>query len=113
MKKIIRLFYLLVLIFPVTPAFSQKYKTIEDTLKLNKEYENVSNEIVTLNSKLAIAQNDLLEYEAKEKSASNDAANSASVSSDKASKATNGSVNDAKIAKKKADKAYDEAKDSR
>lgn len=113
MNKIIYLLFLMALIFPGLSAFSQKYKTIEDTAKLNKEYVNVSNDIVELTAKLTIAQNDLPGYQSKAKDANNDAANSASASSNQASKATNGNVSDAKAAKRKANKAYNEAKDSK
>jgi chromosome segregation ATPase len=113
MKKIIPLFYVMALLFPVVSAFSQKYKTVEDTIKLNKEYVNVSNDIAELSAKLTIAQNDLPGYQSKAKNANTDAVNAASASSDQATKATNGSISDAKTSKKKADKAYSEAKDSR
>jgi hypothetical protein len=113
MKKIIPLFYLVALVFPALSAFSQKYKKIEDTVKLNKEFLKVSNEITDLNAKLTIAQNDLSGYQSKAKDANNDAVNAASASSDQSSKATNGSVSDAKSAKRKADKSYDQAKDAK
>jgi len=113
MKNVIRLFYFTSIMLSGISAFSQKYRSIDDTANLNKEYVNVSNDIVALNAKLSIAQNDLPGYQAKAKEAYNDAANAASVSSNQANKATNGSVGDAKTAKKKAGKAYNEAKDSR
>ncbi len=113
MKKIILYFYLVNLTFTALPVFSQKYKTIEDTAKLNKEYVKVDNDIAELNAKLTIAQNDLPGYQSKAKDANADAANAASASSDQAAKATIGNVKDAKKAKKKANKAYNEAKDSR
>jgi len=113
MKKIIPSFYLLALILLATPAFSQKYKKVEDTINLNKEYVNVSNEIADLKAKLTIAQNDLPGYQSKATDANKDAVNAASASSDQASKATDGSVSEAKSAKKKANKSYDKAKDSR
>ncbi len=113
MKKITRLFCVVALIFPALSGFSQKYKKIEDTVKLNKEYVSVSNDIIELNAKLLTAQNTLLGLQSKSRNADNDAANSASASSDQASKATNGSVKDAKTAKRRANKAYNEAKDSR
>lgn len=113
MKKVFRLFYFIILLFSSQFVFSQKYRTIEDTTNLAKEYVNISNDIVALNAKLTIAQNDLPGYQAKAKEAYQDAANAASVSSNQANKATNGSVGDAKTAKKKAGKAYNEAKDSR
>jgi len=113
MTKIFGLFYLLVLIFTASTAFAQKYKTIEDTARLNKEYVNLRNDLASLNAKLTIAQNDLPGYQAKAKDADNDAEKAANTSSDQASKATNGSVSDARTAKRKSKKAYREAKDSR
>ena len=62
MKKNIRYFYLVALLFAALPVFSQKYKTVEDTAKLNKEYVKVLNDIADLNAKLTIAQNDLPGY---------------------------------------------------
>ena len=113
MKKILPLFYLIVFLFSALSASAQKYKTIEDTVKLNQEYLSVSNDIAELNAKLIIAQNALQGYQSKATNANSDAANAASASSDQASKATSGSVGDAKAAKRKAKKAYKEAKDSR
>ena len=112
MKKTIYLFCFLSLIVSGT-AYSQKYKTMADTVKLNKEHVKLSNEIVELNAKLGIAQNDLPGYQSKAKDANADAVDAASSSSDQASKATNGNVSDARTAKRKAKKAYNEAKDSR
>ena len=113
MKKIIRYFYLVMLLCASLPGFSQKYKNIEDTVKLNKEYVKLSNDLAALNAKLIVAQNDLPGYKSKAKNADDDAAAAAAASSDQASKATNGSVKDAKKAKKRANKAYNEAKDSK
>ena len=94
-------------------AYAQKYKTVEDTAKLNMEYVKVSNDIVELNAKLAIAQNNLPGYKTKATAAGTDADNAANNSSSQADKATNGNIADAKKAKRKASKAYKEAKDSR
>lgn len=113
MIKIFRLFYLLALVFTASTAFSQKYKKIEDTARLNKEYVSVQNDLASLNAKLTIAQNDLPGYQSKAKDADNDADKAANASSDQASKATNGNVSDARTAKRRAKKAYNEAKDSR
>lgn len=113
MKKITRLFYLLLLVLPALSASAQKYKTIEDTARLTREYVSVRNDIAELQAKLTIAQNDLPGYEAKSRKADNDAATAASASSDQASKAIDGDVKDAKKARSKANKAYGEAKDSR
>jgi hypothetical protein len=103
----------MVLLFSGLSVYSQKYKTIEDTVKLNKEFVTVTNAIVDLNAKLTIAQNDLPGYQTKANDANNNAVIAASASSDQATKATNGNVKDAKTAKRKAKKAYGEAKDSR
>jgi len=113
MKKITRLFYLVVLLLTVQSAFPQKYKKVEDTINLNKEYVNVSNDIAEKKAKLTIAQNDLPSYQSKANDANGDAYDAAAASSDQASKATNGSVSEAKSAKRKANKSYDKAKDSR
>jgi len=113
MKNNIRLFLFAAFLFPVLSAFSQKYRTMQDTIKLNKEYLTVRNDIAALNGKLTIAQNNLPGYRSKAKDANIDAKDAASASSIQASKATNGSVSDAKTSKRKADKAYSEAKDSR
>jgi chromosome segregation ATPase len=111
MKKNIRLLCLLLVFLPSASVFAQKYKTAEDTIKLNKEYINLLNDLADLNAKLTIAQNDLPAYQAKVKGANKDAIDAAEASSDQASKATNGKVSDAKTAKRKANKAYNEAKD--
>ncbi len=113
MTKIFRLFYLLALVFTTSSAFSQKYKTIADTAKLNKEYVDVHNDLVSLYAKLTIAQNDLPGYQSKAKDADNDAEKAANASTDQASKATNGTVGDARTAKRRSKKAFREAKDSR
>ncbi len=68
-------------------TYSQKYKTFEDTTKLNKEYVNVSNDLVELKAKLAVVQNNLPGYQTKAKEANSDAVVSASASSDQALKA--------------------------
>ena len=101
------------LIFCASSVFSQKYKTAADTVKLNKVYVEVSNDIAELTSKLAIAQNNLPGYHTKAREATSDAQSSANASSDQASKATNGDLGDAKSAKKKANKAYNSAQDAK
>lgn len=94
-------------------AYAQKYKTVEDTARLNREYVKVSNDLVDLNAKLTIAQNNLPGYKSKAIEADKDADNAAIKSSNQASKATNGDIGDARKAKRKARRAYNEAKDSR
>jgi hypothetical protein len=113
MKKFI--FFLAALICTMVsfPGFSQKYKAAADTVKLNKEYVRVSNDIVELSAKLAIAQNNLPGYHAKAANAVSDAAATASASSQQAAKATNGQIADARNAKKKAGAALNDAQDVR
>lgn len=94
-------------------VYSQRYTSVADTAKLNKEYINVSNDIAELTSKLTVAQNNLPGYYTKARDANSDAQASANASSSQASKATNGDLGDAKTAKKKANKAYSNARDAR
>ncbi|SRR5215204_4742221 len=101
------------LLFSASSVYSQKYKTAADTVKLNKEYVEVSNDIAELTSKLTIAKNNLPGYQTKAGEATSDAQSSANASSAQASKATNGDLGAAKSAKKKANKAYHNAQDSR
>jgi DNA repair exonuclease SbcCD ATPase subunit len=112
MKK--NMFYLFVLLFMMAtlPALSQKYKTGADTVKLNKEWVEVSNDIAELTSKLTIAQNNLPGYNSKADKAVSEAQGTAQKSSDQAYKATNGDLDDAKSAKKKAKKALNDAEDA-
>ena len=112
MKKTICLLFLIMMITGIQ-AYSQKYKTVEDTARLNREYVKVTNDIAELNAKLAIAQNNLPGYKSKAIEAGTDADIAANKSVDQAYKVTNGDVGDARKAKRKARKAYREAKDSR
>jgi len=113
MNKISQLFYVVVLLLFSMPAFSQNYKTAKDTVKLNKEFVNLSNDVVQLNARLAIAKNNLPGYQTKLREANEDAAKAATISSNQAAKATNGTVRAAKMAKRKAGKSIGEAKDAR
>lgn len=94
------------------PAASQKYKSASDTVKLNKEWVDVSNDIAELTAELTIAQNNLPGYKSKAEKAQTDAHTTAQQSSDQAYKATNGDLGDAKSAKKKAKKALNDAEDA-
>jgi chromosome segregation ATPase len=94
------------------PAFSQKYKSGSDTVKLNQEWVKVSNEIADLTAELTIAQNNLPGYKSKAAKAETEAHSTAQQSSDQAYKATNGDLGDAKSAKKKAKKALDDAENA-
>ena len=113
MKKATRLVIIVLLICTSLSGFSQKYKSPDDTVKLNTEYLKLSNAIAELTADLIVAQNKLPNYQSKANDAGSDAYKAATSSSDQASKATDGSVKDARKAKKKAKKAYNEAKDAR
>ena len=96
-------------------AYSQVYKTAADTVKLNKEFTEVSNDIANLSAQLTIAQNNMPGYQSKAKAAESNAQDAAETSSAQAAKATEGSVSvkEARKAKRKSKKAYHEAKDAR
>ena len=102
MNKIILLVALLTFSFS---AFSQKYKTLADTVKLNKEYLSVTNDIVNLQAKLEIAQNELPVLKSKAASAHKTSKISAEESSKQASKASNANLDELKEADKKASRA--------
>lgn len=112
MKRLIYSTTTIVCIMVCMTANAQKYKTSADTIKLNKEYIDVSNEIASLTSKLAIAQNNLPGYHDRADNATSNAQNMAVKSSETASNAVNGDLKDAKKARKKANKAVREAKDA-
>ncbi|HEU4903228.1 MAG TPA: hypothetical protein VFT06_10560 [Flavisolibacter sp.] len=112
MKKIFFFLPLFLCMVASLTAFSQKYKSASDTVKLNKEWVDVSNDIAKLTSELTIAQNNLPGYHSKAVDAVADAQTSAQKSSDQAYKATNGDLGDAKTAKKKAKKALNDAEDA-
>lgn len=104
---------LLMLSMAGTMVSAQVYKSAEDTLKLNKEFIEVTNDITNLNAKLTIAQNNLPEYRSKAKTADVNAQDAAANSRAQADKATEVSVKEARKAKRKSKKAYREAKDAR
>ena len=113
MKKIKYLVPAMVLTMSTFFAFSQNYQTASDTVKLNKEYVEVSNDIADLSAKLTIAQNNLPGYNTKADAAVSDAQNTSAISSEQAAIATNGDVKDARKAKRKAKHALKDAKDLR
>jgi len=96
-------------------AYGQVYRTAADTVKLNKEFTEVSNDIANLSAQLTIAQNNMPGYQSKAKTAESNAQDAAETSSAQAAKATEGSVSvkEARKAKRKSKKAYHEAKDAR
>ncbi len=113
MKKIIYSIALPLLLLVSQTAYSQKYKSLEDTARLNLEYLKVTRDIADLSIKLSESQENLKKYQSNVVSRNNDAQSSAEASSDQASKATSGSVKDARRAKRKAKAAYKDSKQSR
>jgi len=94
-------------------AHTQVYKTQQDTVALNKEFTEVSNDIANLTAKLTVAQNNMPGYQSKANVADSNAHDAAASSSAQADKATkDGGVKEAKKAKRKSKKAYHEAKDA-
>ena len=113
MKNKIYVVCFLVLIMTGLNAYTQVYKTAADTVKLNKEFTEVSNDIATLTAELTVAQNNMTGYQSKAKTTESNAQDAAETSSAQAAKATEGSVKEARKAKHKSKKAYHEAKDAR
>ena len=93
-------------------VFAQKYKTAADTVKLNKEYGEVTLDIAKLNTNLIEQQNQTAGYPSKATSTASDAVNAAQNSKETAATATNGNLSDAKAAMKQARKANNDAKDA-
>ena len=114
MKSKIYVVCFLTLMMTGFAASAQVYKTAADTVKLNKEFTEVSNDIATLTAQLTIAQNKMPGYQSKANTAESNAQDAAETSSAQAAKATEGnSVKEARKAKRKSKKAYREAKDAR
>jgi hypothetical protein len=113
MKNRIYTVSFLSLMFIGFTTHAQVYKTAEDTVKLNSEFTEVSNDIASLTSRLTIAKNDMAEYQSKVHKADAQAQEAAESSSVQADKATDGGVKEARKAKRNSKKAYREAKDAR
>ena len=112
MKNKIYIVCFLTLMMTGFASYGQVYRTAADTVKLNKEFTEVSNDIATLSAQLTIAQNNMPGYQSKAKTAESNAQDAAETSSTEAAKATGGSVKEARKAKRKSKKAYHEAKDA-
>ena len=113
MKNIYYVVSFLALLLMGFTVQAQVYKTADDTVKLNKEFIEVSNDIANLTAKLTVAQNNLPGYKSKAEGAESDAQKAAEKSSDQAFKNTGSSVKEAKKAKRDSKKALREAKDAR
>ena len=99
--------------FAAMPVSAQKYKTLADTAKLNKEYISFKADIDDLNKQLTDAKGKTADLETKVGSTQDDSKASALESKDQASKATNGNLGDIKKEEKKARKANNQAHDAR
>ena len=112
LKSITTVFILSFFLMQSQSAAAQKYRKIEDTIRLNKELMENSQSLTDLSGRLSVAESELVTYKQKAINAEGNAGTAAAESSDQASKATGGSVRDAKKAKRKADKAYSQARAS-
>ena len=113
MKNKIYVVCFLTLLSTSFTAYTQVYKTVSDTVKLNKEFTEVSNDIADLTAKLTIAQNNMPGYQSKANAAESNALNAAETSSVQADKAMEGGVKEARKAKRNSKKAYRKAKGAR
>ena len=112
MKNKIHVVCFLTLMATGFTTYAQVYKTASDTVKLNKEFIEVSNDIADLTAKLTIAQNNKPGYQSKATAAESTAKDAAETSSAQADKATQGGVKEARKAKRNSKKAYRKAKDA-
>ena len=112
LKSITTVFILSFFLMQSQSAAAQKYRKIEDTIRLNKELMENNQSFTDLSGRLSVAESELVTYKQKAINAEGNAGTAAAESSDQASKATGGSVRDAKKAKRKADKAYSQARAS-
>jgi len=94
-------------------ASAQKYKTADDTVKLNKEYGEVTLDIAKLKANLVEQKNKTYNFQTKSASTAQDAASSAQYSKETAATATDGSVSSAKKAMKQAKKANKQANNAK
>ena len=114
-KRILSTSFILTALLITTVAHAQKYKTLADTTRLNKEYGEISLEISKLNTKLQEEKNKTADFHSKTSSTAGDAAATAQASKDQADVATNGNTSDTKKAvsdAKAADKKANDSKDA-
>lgn len=114
-KRIAGTAFILTVFSFTTIAYGQKYKTMSDTTRLNKEYGEISLEMSKLNTKLLEEKNKTADYHSKTSSSAGDAVATAQASKDQADIATDGNTTDTKKAvtdAKEADKKANDAKDA-
>lgn len=101
-----------IIILFTTTAGAQKYRTLSDTVKLNKEYGELNLDLSKLNTKLITEKNKTASYEDKIKTMTNDAMVSGQKSKDDISSGTVGDVADSKRSMKEAKQANSDARDA-
>jgi hypothetical protein len=114
-KRTLSIAFILTGLLFTTIANGQKYKTVSDTTRLNKEYGEISLEISKLNTKLLEEKNKTADFHAKTSSSAGDAVATAQASKDQADVATSGNTTDTKKAvtdAKEADKKANDAKNA-
>lgn len=102
------------ILFSLT-ADAQKYKSLSDTTKLNKEYGEISLDMSKLNTRLINEKNKTAEFQQKTASTASDAVTSGQNSKSQAAEATSGNTTDTKKAvrdAKRADRQANNAKDA-
>ena len=115
LKRILSTSFILTALFISTAVHAQKYTTMADTTRLNKEYGEISLEISKLNTKLQTEKNKTADFHSKTSSTAGDAVATAQASKDQADVATDGKTSDTKKAvadAKSADKKANESKDA-
>src|ERR1700733_4838758 len=95
-KRIVSSSFILTGLLITTVAHGQKYKTMSDTTRLNKEYGEISLEVAKLNTKLIEEKNKTADYHSKTSSTAGDAVATAQASKDQADVATSGNTTDTK-----------------
>lgn len=106
-------FLILGTLFFYGPVSAQKYKTVSDTTRLNKEYGKISLDLSKLNTKLIAEKNKTVDYQSKTISTEKDAVSSGQNSKDQAATATSGNTTDTKKAVRDAKRADREANDAK
>ena len=101
-----------VIIFAGT-ASAQRYKSIADTAKLNKEYNQTTKDIADLNTKLTAYNNKTAGYQDKASSSQQAAMSADQASKEQASAAAGGNIKDVKKELRKAKEANNDANDAR
>jgi hypothetical protein len=112
-KRIVSISFILTVFLFTTTAYGQKYKTMTDTTRLNKEYGEISLEVSKLNTKLLEEKNKTADYHSKTSSSAGDAVATAQASKDQADVATNGNTKDTKKAVTDAKEADIKANDAK